>query len=359
VIVLEELDPFLEKQVRLMGVATVGKSIFPSYGELLPAVIQRCAASAGLLPPLVAMRKPSVAPDSLPPRGPILCPSCLHRSTFYVLSKLKYVVAGDIGCYNLGALPPFDATDTMGAMSASIGVLHGFGKADMPDPAVAVIGDGTFFHSGVAPLLNMVHNSGKGTIIILDNHTTAMTGYQDHPGVSITLQGEEGKRVDIEALVRAVGIQDIRRVDPFDVTAVVRNLKQAVASDRLSVVIMDGPCVFVKLEQKAPYEVDAELCNGCTLCFRLGCPAIIKTDHLDPKTGRAKAGIDPVLCVSCDMCRQICPRKAICMPIRHNLRLGAICQGQDMAFSRWNRVRMEYTHRLIRANLGFMSCQSV
>jgi len=315
VVVIEELDPFLEDQVRLLGVSAEGKSIFPSYGEILPAVIERCATAAGLLRPKRVARKRGVTPIDLPPRTPVFCPGCPHRSSFYALNKLKYVVAGDIGCYNLGALPPFDATDTMGAMGASIGVAHGFDKAGMPDKAVAVIGDGTFFHSGMAPLLNMVHNNGSGTVVILDNRTIAMTGHQDHPGVSQTLGGEEGGRVDIETLCRAMGVPDVRRVDAFDMKAVESSLKEATAHDGVSVIIMDGPCVFVELERKAPFEVDADLCNGCTLCFRLGCPAIVRTDVLDARSGRPKADIDPVLCVSCDMCRQICPRKAIYMPV--------------------------------------------
>ncbi len=314
VIVIEELDPFLEEQVRLLGIAAEGKSIFPSYGELLPATIERCAIAAGLLPPSAQAARRDVTPADLPPRSPILCPGCPHRSTFYTLNKLKYIVAGDIGCYNLGALPPFNATDTMGAMGASIGVAHGFDKAGLSEAAVAVIGDGTFFHSGMAPLLNMVHNNGKGTIVILDNRTTAMTGHQDHPGVSKTLDGMEGGRVDIADLARAMGVPDVRVVNAFDMKAVEKNLKEAVAYDGLSVVVMDGPCVFVELERKAPFAVDADLCNGCALCFRLGCPAIIRSDDLDARTGRPKADIDPVLCVACDMCRQICPRKAIFMP---------------------------------------------
>ena len=297
-----------------MGVPAEGKSIFPSYGELLPAVISRSAAKAGLLSPDSVPEPRGVTPRDLPARSPVLCPGCPHRSTFYALSKLNYVVAGDIGCYNLGALAPFNATDTMGAMGASVGVAHGFDKAGMPDIAVAVIGDGTFFHSGVAPLLNMVHNKSRATVVILDNHTVAMTGHQDHPGVSTTLQDEAGGRVDIEALVRAMGVTDVRRVDPFDMKAVERSLKEAVAYEGLSVIIMDGPCVFVELERKAPFEVDLERCNGCTLCFRLGCSAIFKVEETDARTGRSKAGIDPVLCVSCDMCRQICPPHAIYMP---------------------------------------------
>ena len=314
VIVIEELDPFLEESVRLLGVAAQGKSIFPSCGELLPATIERCAIEAGLLPEDTEAGERGLTPKDLPVRSPVLCPGCPHRSTFYFLNKLKYVVAGDIGCYNLGALPPFNATDTMGAMGASIGVAHGFDKAQMPDRAVAVIGDGTFFHSGVSPLLNMVHNNSRGTVVILDNKTVAMTGHQDHPGITATLDGAEGRKVDIVSFCKAMGVEDVRRVDPFDMKAVERNLKEAVAYNGLSVIVMDGPCVFVELERKAPFDVHAELCNGCTLCFRLGCSAIFKTDELDAKTGRPKAGIDPVLCVSCDMCRQICPTEAIFMP---------------------------------------------
>jgi indolepyruvate ferredoxin oxidoreductase alpha subunit len=199
-------------------------------------------------------------------------------------------------------------------MGASVGVAHGWDKAGLGDPAVAVIGDGTFFHSGMAPLLNMVHNNGKGTIVILDNRTTAMTGHQDHPGVTKTLDGDEGKKTDIADLCRAMGVEYVRSIDAFDMQAVQQSMKEAAARDGLSVLVMDGACVFVELERKASFEVDASLCNGCTLCFRLGCPAIFKTDELDAKTGRNKADIDPVLCVSCDMCRQICPRKAIYMP---------------------------------------------
>jgi indolepyruvate ferredoxin oxidoreductase alpha subunit len=323
VIVIEELDPFIEEQVRLFGVPAEGKCIFPSYGELLPADIERSAIAAGLLPGRADATKRGVTPRDLPPRSPILCPGCPHRSTFYTLNKLKYLVAGDIGCYNLGALPPFNATDTMGAMGASVGVAHGWDKAGLGDPAVAVIGDGTFFHSGMAPLLNMVHNNGKGVIVILDNRTTAMTGHQDHPGVTKTLDGDEGRMTDIADLCRALGVEYVRKIDAFDMKAVEQSFKEAVAHDGLAVLVLDGPCVFVELERKASFEVDAALCNGCTLCLRLGCPAIFKTDELDEKSQRPKVDIDPVLCVSCDMCRQICPRKAIYMPTEAFAPVGA------------------------------------
>jgi len=314
-LVIEELDPFLEEQIKAMGIACRGKDVFPPCGELTTAVIERSAAEAGLLPREAVKGARRVAPPDLPGRSPVLCPGCPHRSTFYLLgNKLKkVVVAGDIGCYNLGALPPFNATDTMGAMGASVGVAHGFDVAGISDPFVAVIGDSTFFHAGIPPLLDIVHNGGKSTVVILDNHTTAMTGHQDHPGVPVRLGGQPAPRVDIEAIVRASGVTDVHKVDAFDVKGVEGALKEALAFDGPSVVIVDGPCFFVGPGATGVYGVDSEMCNGCALCFRLGCPAIIQSAELDAKRGRPKAEIDPVLCVgaSCNMCAQICPRQAI------------------------------------------------
>jgi indolepyruvate ferredoxin oxidoreductase alpha subunit len=221
------------------------------------------------------------------------------------------IVTGGIGCYNLGALPPFDATDTMGAMGASIGVAHGLDIADIPDPFVAVIGDSSFFHAGIPPLLNIVHNGGNSTVVILDNRTTAMTGHQDHPGIAETLRGEPGKEVEIETLVRACGVTDVHRVDAFDIHAVEETYRQALAFDGPSVVIVEGPCYFVGPGAQGVYEVDTETCIACGTCFELGCPAIKHAKAINEKTGRAKSEIDPVLCVGCDMCAQVCPVEAI------------------------------------------------
>jgi indolepyruvate ferredoxin oxidoreductase alpha subunit len=311
-LVIEELDPFLETQIKATGIACRGKEIFSACGELTPAVIEQSAAKADLLSWEAVKGARQVAPPDLPGRSPVLCPGCPHRSTFYVLSKMKkVVVAGDIGCYNLGALAPFNATDTMGAMGASVGVAHGFDVAGIPDPFVAVIGDSTFFHAGIAPLLNIVHNGGKSTVIILDNHTTAMTGHQDHPGVGVKLGGEPAPRVDIQALVQALGVPDVQKVDAFDLKAVEQALKEALAFDDPSVVIVDGPCTFVGPGPAGTFVVDSEKCTACGICFRLGCPAIIRSAHVHAKTGRPKAKIDPVLCVGCDMCAQVCPTMAI------------------------------------------------
>jgi indolepyruvate ferredoxin oxidoreductase alpha subunit len=311
-IIIEELDPFIEDQVKAMGIACRGKEIFSPIGELTTAVIERSAAEAGLLPQEAVATVRQIAPVDLPGRSPTLCPGCPHRSTFYNLNKMRNVIiAGDIGCYNLGALPPFNATDTMGSMGASVGVAHGFDIAGVSEPFLAVIGDSTFFHAGIAPLLNIVHNGGNSTVVILDNRTTAMTGHQDHPGIAEKLGGQEVEKVDIEMVARASGVNHVQKVDAFDIKAVDQAMKDAIDYDGPSVVVVDGPCFFVGPGAEEPYEVDLDLCNGCTLCFRLGCPAIIRSEELDAKTDRPKAEIDPVLCVGCDMCAQICPREAI------------------------------------------------
>lgn len=312
-LVVEELDPFLEEQIRARGIECRGKDIFPAYGELTPAVIEKYAAEAGILPKEAVKGARRLPMPELPGRSPVLCPGCPHRSTFYVLgNKLKKViVAGGIGCYNLGALPPFDATDTMGAMGASIGVAHGLDIAGIQEPFMAVIGDSSFFHAGIPPLLNIVHNGGNSTVSILDNRTTAMTGHQDHPGVEHTLSGSPTRKVEIEDVVRACGVTDVHKVDAFDVEAVKETYEAALAYDGPSVVIVEGPCFFVGPGASGTYEVDLDTCTACGTCRRLGCPAIKLSKEVNPKTGRSKTEIDPVLCVGCDMCAQVCPTGAI------------------------------------------------
>lgn len=311
VIVIEELDPFLEEEISLMGIRAPGKAIFPPVGELLPHTIEKRAIEAGLLPNARAIATHHVTPLNLPERSPVLCPGCPHRSVFYVLKKLNIVVTGDIGCYNLGALPPFSATHTMGCMGASIGVAHGLDKAGIQDEFVAVIGDSTFFHAGIPPLLNIVHNKGKSTVILLDNRTTAMTGHQDHPGTNTTLMGEETEEVGLEPLVRAMGVKEVRVVDPWNLDEVERGIRNCLDHDGPAVLIVSGPCVFVGAERGPAYEVDSDMCNGCGLCFRLGCPAIVQSEEMDLKRKRPKAEIDKVLCFGCDLCAQLCPCDAI------------------------------------------------
>jgi indolepyruvate ferredoxin oxidoreductase alpha subunit len=313
-VVIEELDPFIEEQVKAMGIAAVGKEIFPSCDELLPQTLRRIGVEHGLLPEAEGRPRPIQVPENLPPRSPVLCPGCPHRTSYFLLNKMKLPVAGDIGCYNLGALAPFHAQHTMGSMGASIGVLHGMGKSGLPEPGVCTIGDSTFFHAGLPPLLNMVHNKGKGTVIIMDNSTTAMTGHQDHPGIGFTLMGEKVKKVDIFGLVKAMGVEKILKVNAFDVEAMEAALKECTSFDGTAVLIAEGECVFISKNPQPAYEVDLDLCVACGICSRMGCPAIVKAKETHAKTGKRKTAIDPVLCTGCDVCAQVCPKGAIQKP---------------------------------------------
>jgi indolepyruvate ferredoxin oxidoreductase alpha subunit len=237
-IVVEELDPFLEEQIRAMGIPVVGKELFPPCDELLPDTLVRLGRGAGLPTVAEPIEALQVSLPTLPPRIPVLCAGCPHRSTYYWLAKMGVPVAGDIGCYNLGCLPPFNAQHTMGCMGASVGVLHGMSIAGMPERAVATIGDSTFFHSGIPALVNMVHNQSRGVSIIMDNGTTAMTGHQDHPGTTWSLRNSSAPRVAIEPLVRALGVGKVRPVDAFDMGDVKDGLDDCLAYDGPSVLII-------------------------------------------------------------------------------------------------------------------------
>ena len=312
-IVIEELDPFLEEAIRLMGIPCEGKSVFPILGEFDPRVVRESAIRAGLLPESAHVALPDVETGVLPGRPPVLCPGCPHRPTFYILNKLKVPVNGDIGCYTLGLIPPLSAIHTCGCMGAGIGVAHGAAQAGSPERHVAVIGDSTFFHSGIPPLINAVYNQSPIVTVILDNRVTGMTGHQENPGTGRTLTGKEAPVVELEPLVRACGVKHVTTIPAYDVKAIEKTLKEYVKLDEPSVLITVEPCALLPDVRKRwmPLEVAAEKCNGCTLCFRIGCPAILKSEELDEKTQRPKALIDASMCTGCEVCAEICPRDAI------------------------------------------------
>jgi indolepyruvate ferredoxin oxidoreductase, alpha subunit len=313
VIVVEELDPFIEEAIRLMGIPVQGKSIFPLIGELDPGVVRNCAIHAGLLPESSRPPVVQVEAGALPARPPVLCPGCPHRSTFYVLNKLKVPVNGDIGCYTLGLVPPLSAIHTCGCMGASIGVAHGAMKAGSPERHVAVIGDSTFFHTGIPALINVVYNQSPVITVIMDNRITGMTGHQENPATGHTLQGKETTEIEFEPLVRALGVKHVKTIEAFQVEEIEKTLKEFIKLDEPSVLITREPCALLPEGRKrwVPLEVIAEKCNGCSLCFRIGCPAILKSDELDEHYQRPKALIDSGLCTGCEICAQVCPRDAI------------------------------------------------
>jgi indolepyruvate ferredoxin oxidoreductase, alpha subunit len=312
-IVIEELDPFIEEAVRLMGIQVEGKSIFPLVSEFDPRVVRESAIKAGLLPESAHISVPAVEVGPLPARPPVLCPGCPHRGVFYVLNKLKVPVNGDIGCYTLGLIPPLNAIHSCGCMGAGIAVAHGAVKAGSPEHHVAVIGDSTFFHTGIPALINTVYNRSKVITIIMDNRVTGMTGHQENPGTGVTLQGQNTTQIELEPLVRACGIQHVKTVPAYHVAEVEATLKEFLNLDEPSVLITLEPCVLLPEVRKTwvPLEVLADKCNGCTLCFRIGCPAILKSDELDDRLQRPKALIDASMCTGCEVCAQICPRDAI------------------------------------------------
>jgi len=313
-IVIEELDPFIEEEIRLMGIAVEGKSIFPMFGEFNPQVVRQSAIKAGLLPSAAAVevRQPKLE-TPLPLRPPILCPGCPHRGVFLMTKKLKMVISGDIGCYTLAFLPPLSALDTCGCMGASIGQAHGVSKAGIAQKHAAVIGDSTFFHTGLPALLNVAYNKSDTVTIILDNRTTAMTGHQQHPGTGMTLKGEPTKAVEFEDVARAFGIERVHTVDPYNLKEVEKALRDCLEAEGPAVIVSRRECVLLPEARKLwmALKVNEDRCNGCGLCFEVGCPAVIKSDRLDAKTGRAKAWIDSLLCTGCEICAQVCARKAI------------------------------------------------
>jgi len=306
--IVEELDPFIEEQVKAMGINAVGKEILPICGELTPGRLRE----AFKLPNV-----DSIAPEKLPGRPPNMCPGCPHRGVFYTLNKLKAYVTGDIGCYTLGFMPPLSAMDTCVCMGASIGMATGVSKVvsdEEKKKIVAVIGDSTFLHTGVNGLMNMVYNQSPATVIILDNRITAMTGRQDNPASGFTLMDDPTHSIDIPLLCKALGVKHIRVINPFDLDETYRVVQEEMNRPEPSVIITNKPCVLVKREgvfkRGVSYQVCEDKCTGCRACLKIGCPAIEWRPSGDGSK-KGKAYIDPLLCTGCDVCRQLCKFGAI------------------------------------------------
>ncbi len=310
VLVVEELEPFYEEQIRAAGIEVEGKKYFGVRGELSPGRVAAGFKEAGLLDEVhAAMIPPEV---DMFPRPPVLCPGCPHRGAFMALKKLGVAVTGDIGCYTLGVMKPLNALDTCICMGASIGNAIGMEKVKgSKKGTVAVIGDSTFLHSGVTGLMDAVYNNSNVTIIILDNRATAMTGGQQHPATGKTLMGDDAGEVDIPTLCKAMGVKNFRSVDPYDYDQVLDVIKEELDKPGPSVIHTNRPCVLMpKRIMNEPYTVDLELCNACSACFRISCPAIGAAKETN-KHGYPKAVIDPTLCTGCTLCAQICPVEAI------------------------------------------------
>ena len=317
--VVEELDPFMEEQIRIMGVSIDGGAeLLPRFNELDPALVAQRLSAAGVPGANPDLLNPPPAPvEGLPQRPPTFCPGCGHRGVFTVLSKMKLFVAGDIGCYTLGAMPPFNALHSDICMGASVSSIHGvekgLGKAafDKKNRRVAVIGDSTFFHSGMTALLNIIWNRGSSVIIILDNSTTAMTGGQVTPALGRTLMGEEAPAVDIGAVCRAFGVPKVETVDAYNLAALESSLKAAFEAHEPTVIIAQAPCVLEYKVQGEPWVVEADKCTGCKRCLRVGCTALGLVPAAEAGRKKDLVTIDPALCIGCGVCAQMCRFDAI------------------------------------------------
>ena len=296
--IVEELDPVIEEQVKSWGIKAIGKEIFTVQGEYSANMIRKA-----ILKEEVNVKAPAAAPG----RPPILCPGCPHRSVYYVLNKLKLHAAGDIGCYTLGAVAPLSVVDTTICMGASISSLHGMEKAKGKDYIknwVAVIGDSTFLHTGVNSLMNMMYNKSTGTVIIMDNSTTGMTGHQEHAATGKTLLGEPTNAIDIPALCKALGVKHVQSVNAFDIATLEKVVKEEVARDEVSVIITKTPCVLLDKSKKPVYVAHSDKCKKCGMCMKPGCPAMTKKAD-------GTIHIDDTMCTGCGLCETLCKFNAI------------------------------------------------
>ena len=298
-IIVEELDSFIEDHCRNLGLECVGKEKFSCIDELSQ---NKVAAQ------LDVAKESGIALDAaIPPRPPVMCAGCPHRGLFYTLKKNKLTVIGDIGCYTLGAVAPLAAVDTVICMGASVSGIHGFTKSQngaADNKTVAVIGDSTFMHSGITGLVNMAYNESNSTVIIVDNSITGMTGHQQNPTTGFNLKGDPCAKIDLETLCRAVGIKRVRVVDPYNLQQCDEAIKEELAANEPSVIISRRPCALLKyVKHKKPLAVEEEKCVGCKACMKIGCPAISIVN--------GKAKVDATQCVGCGVCEQLCKLGAL------------------------------------------------
>ena len=293
-VVVEELDAFIETHCQSLGLKVKGKELFSNIGE----ISQNMVAERFGVKTQIGAKVDAVIPN----RPPVMCAGCPHRGLFYTLSKNKITVIGDIGCYTLGAVAPLNAIDAVVCMGASVSGLHGFNKAQndaTSGKSVAVIGDSTFMHSGITGLVNIAYNSSNSTVIILDNSITGMTGHQQNPTTGYNLKGDPASKIDLEALCKSVGIKRVRVVDPYDLAECDAAIKEELAAEEPSVIISRRPCALLKyVKYNKPLVVDTAKCKSCKMCMKIGCPAISMKD--------GKAVIDNTLCTGCGVCKQLC-----------------------------------------------------
>ncbi len=299
VCVIEELDPVIENHCRALGLPVDGKNLFPICGEFSQGLIAKVLGQT---------EKEFIAPaEAIPVRPPVMCAGCPHRGLFYILSKKKITVLGDIGCYTLGSAAPLNAIDSVLCMGASVSGVHGFNKAigkEAEGKTVAVIGDSTFMHSGMTGLANIAYNGTNSTVIIVDNSITGMTGHQQNPTTGYNIKGDPATKIDLEALCRALGINRVRVVDPYDLKATEQAIMEEISADEPSVIISRRPCALLKyVKAKPAFLIDEDKCRSCKACMKIGCPAISMKNN--------KAHIDATLCVGCGVCNQLCAFQAI------------------------------------------------
>jgi len=306
--IVEELEPVIETEIRAMGIEVEGKAFFPRVGEFSPEVVRDAFAAAGVVD---ASQDPAEWDVSATPRPPVLCAGCPHTTCYMAVQAVDARVAGDIGCYTLAAVQPLKAIDTCVSMGSSIANAVGMAKAGTEDkPIIATIGDSTFLHSGIPPLIDAVYNKVDITVIILDNHITAMTGGQDHAGTGKSLRGEETHRIDFEDMVKACGVEWVKRIDSYELGTMYQTFREATEHKGVSVVISDRPCVLDPVKIKSPpMEVVEEKCMACQACMNLGCPALTWSDAL--YDGHHKVKIDQETCIGCTLCAQLCTADSI------------------------------------------------